>query len=98
MTVVLCLPNVAPITLSNFNYSGIVLGLLLIVAVGSWFAGANVWFKADFDPQAFESPVKTVVESPPLDVYSSLMPITDGLLPVDDSGDKLPTFSSSHII
>lgn len=45
MVVVLCLPNTYPITIANLNYSPVVLGIVLIYALTSWFLSAKVWFK-----------------------------------------------------
>jgi hypothetical protein len=49
MVIVLCLPQSYPVTLETVNYSGIVLGALLIYAVASWFLSAKYWYKTLID-------------------------------------------------
>jgi amino acid transporter len=45
MVAVLCLPSDDPVTLSNLNYSGIVLGVVLAYALITWAFSARFWFK-----------------------------------------------------
>ena len=45
MLFILCLPSVYPISINNFNYSPIILGLILIYAITVWFCSAKYWFK-----------------------------------------------------
>lgn len=45
MIIVLCLPQDAPITINNMNYSPIALGIVLISAFLSWIISARHWFK-----------------------------------------------------
>jgi Amino acid permease len=45
MIITLCLPQDAPITVNNMNYSPIALGIVLISAFLSWIVSARYWFK-----------------------------------------------------
>ena len=45
MVIVLCLPQDAPITINNMNYSPIALGIVLSLAFLSWMLSARKWFK-----------------------------------------------------
>jgi amino acid transporter len=45
MIITLCLPQDAPITINNMNYSPIALGIVLISAFFSWIVSARHWFK-----------------------------------------------------
>jgi hypothetical protein len=45
MIIVLCLPQDAPITINNMNYSPIALGIVLLGAFFSWVVSARFWFK-----------------------------------------------------
>ena len=45
MIITLCLPQDAPITINNMNYSPIALGIVLISAFFSWIVSARYWFK-----------------------------------------------------
>lgn len=45
MVIVLCLPQAAPITINNFNYSSLALGIVIILALFSWVVSARFWFK-----------------------------------------------------
>ena len=45
MIITLCLPQDAPITINNMNYSPIALGIVLISALLSWVVSARHWFK-----------------------------------------------------
>ena len=44
MIVILCLPAMSPPNLSNLNYSPLALGLILFLALASWFLSAQYWF------------------------------------------------------
>jgi hypothetical protein len=48
MIIVLCLPQDAPITINNMNYSPIALGIVLLGAFFSWVVSARFWFKGTF--------------------------------------------------
>lgn len=50
MIVVLCLPQDAPITINNMNYSPIALGIVILGAFSSWVLSARFWFKGMFLP------------------------------------------------
>lgn len=45
MIIVLCLPQAAPISINNMNYSPIALGIILVGAWFSWMVSARFWFK-----------------------------------------------------
>jgi amino acid transporter len=45
MVIILCLPETAPVTTSNLNYSPLALGGILILAWGYWILSARFWFK-----------------------------------------------------
>ena len=45
MIIVLCLPQDAPISANNMNYSPIALGIVLVGAWFSWVVSARFWFK-----------------------------------------------------
>ena len=45
MTVVLCLPQETPISASNFNYSPIALGGLLVFSFVYWTFSGRYWFR-----------------------------------------------------
>ena len=45
MIIVLCLPSVYPVEISNLNYSPLALGAILIYALASWHLGAKRWFR-----------------------------------------------------
>jgi hypothetical protein len=48
MIIVLCLPQDAPITINNMNYSPIALGIVLLGALFSWVVSARFWFKGKY--------------------------------------------------
>lgn len=48
MIITLCLPQDAPITINNMNYSPIALGIVLISAFFSWMVSAKYWFKGAY--------------------------------------------------
>ena len=50
MIIVLCLPQDAPITINNMNYSPIALGIVILGAFSSWVLSARFWFKGMFLP------------------------------------------------
>ena len=45
MILILCLPQAAPISIDNMNYSPIALGIVIIFAFVSWMVSARHWFK-----------------------------------------------------
>ena len=45
MILILCLPQAAPISVDNMNYSPIALGIVIIFAYVSWMVSARHWFK-----------------------------------------------------
>lgn len=45
MVIVLCLPSVSPVTMSNLNYSPLALGAVLVYAVLAWEFDAKRWFR-----------------------------------------------------
>jgi len=45
MVIILCLPNVSPVTVLNINYSPLMLGAILVYAVAMWYISARHWFK-----------------------------------------------------
>lgn len=45
MIIILCLPQDAPISANNMNYSPIALGIILVGAWFSWVVSARFWFK-----------------------------------------------------
>ena len=48
MIVILCLPQAAPLSIDNMNYSPIALGIVLLFAFLSWIISARHWFKGLF--------------------------------------------------
>ena len=56
MIIVLCLPSVYPVAISNLNYSPLALGAILIYALTSWHMGAKRWFRGAVQyPEAAEN-------------------------------------------
>ena len=45
MVVILCLPELSPMTVSNMNYSPLALGGVLLAALVSWICDAQHWFR-----------------------------------------------------
>ena len=45
MIIVLCLPSVYPVKMSNLNYSPLCLGIVLVYALAAWYLDARRWFK-----------------------------------------------------
>lgn len=44
ITVVFCLPTADPVTSETFNYTAVAVGVLTLLAVGSWVVWARRWF------------------------------------------------------
>jgi hypothetical protein len=65
MTLVLCLPEVAPITAANVNYSPLVLIAVLLYSVGMWHLSAKFWFKnaIRIDPRVREGRISRKIAS-----------------------------------
>lgn len=59
MIITLCLPQDAPITINNMNYSPIALGIVLISAFFSWIVSAKYWFKGAYCTVPYRSRVLT---------------------------------------
>lgn len=45
MVIILCLPEAAPVTISNLNYSPLALGGIVVFAWTYWLISARFWFK-----------------------------------------------------
>ena len=71
MVIVLCLPQDAPISINNFNYSPIALGLVLILALFSWVVSARFWFKGKFSTISSDEIITSICVS----VLSNYSPI-----------------------
>jgi len=44
ITVVFCLPETNPVTVSSFNYTPVAVGIVAVWTFGLWFLSARKWF------------------------------------------------------